>query len=123
VKYLSSKGVILFHDCNPVSEAAADPEARSPEEMQQKFPGTNAEWNGDVWKTIVHIRSQYPDFETVVLDCDFGVGVAWRQKTQQPLSYSPVQIQNMTYSDLDKNRTSLLNLKKPEYLDEILGKL
>jgi hypothetical protein len=122
LQYLAKGGVILFHDCNPTSpEAAAF--AGSPEEMQKRFPGKNAEWNGDVWKTIVHIQSHYSDLETFVLNCDYGVGVVKRGKPERSLKFSSNEIEALTYEDFDKNRTSFLNLKSPAYLSEFLQRL
>lgn len=122
LNYLSPNGIILFHDCNPASREAAE-YAHSPQEIQQRFPGRNAEWNGDVWKTIVHIRSLYPDLEVCVLDCDFGVGIARRKKPSDPLSFSRDQITALTYADLEKNRDRFLNLKSPDYLRDLITSL
>lgn len=36
---------------------------------------TTPPWSGDVWKSIVHLRSIRPDLRVAVLDCDSGVGI------------------------------------------------
>ncbi|HEY8937754.1 MAG TPA: class I SAM-dependent methyltransferase [Cyclobacteriaceae bacterium] len=123
LKYLSSNGVILFHDCNPQTVVKAA-YAHSPKEMIEKFnPADNAEWNGDVWKAIAHIRSYYKDIEIFVLDCDYGIGVARRGKPHNMLTYTSTEIGAMSYDDFNKNRTALLNLKSPEYWDEFVKTL
>jgi len=121
-RYLSDNGIILFHDCSPATPEAAAP-LNSPIEKMQKFPGQNAEWNGDVWKTIMHIRSLMPDWQAFVLDCDYGVGVAIRRKNDQPLSYSKEQIEKMDFAQLELNRELFLGLKPPSYLNEFLESL
>ena len=122
LKHLSPTGFILFHDCNPVTREAAE-YAHSPEEMLQKFPhAKSAEWNGDVWKAIVHIQSMYDDIEIFVLDCDYGVGVARRKKSpEKHVRYTPQQIQQLTYDDLERDRVKLLNLKPAEYWRSYVG--
>jgi hypothetical protein len=119
VKYISNGGVILLHDCNPTSREAAS-FAFSPEEMQKKFPGKNAEWNGDVWKTIVHLRSLHPELNVLVLDCDYGLAIVKKGKPEDPLHFSEQEIENLTYDDLEKNRIKFLNLKPEEYLQEFI---
>ena len=121
-QYLSDNGIILFHDCNPATPEAAAP-LNSPTEKMQKFPGQNGEWNGDVWKTILHIRSLMPDWQAFVLDCDYGVGVAIRRKNDQLLSFSKEQIEKMDYKQLETNRKLFLGLKSPLYLNEFLVSL
>ena len=49
LKYLNNDGCILFHDCNPQSEEAAD----------KSLPSKPINWNGDVWKTIYHFRKLF----------------------------------------------------------------
>jgi len=120
LSYLSPTGFILFHDCNPESKEAAD-YAHSPKEIMQKFPGKSPEWNGDVWKAIVDIRSNYPDIEIFVLDCDYGVGVARRKKgAGGDISFTPEQIKQFNYGDLEVNRTKFLNLKPASYWNDYI---
>ena len=122
LKYLSPNGVILFHDCNPTSREAAE-YGHSPREIMQKFEGKNAEWTGDVWKAIVHIRSQNKSVAAFVLDCDYGIGVARRGKPANELSLTAEQVAALTYDDLDRNRVRLLDLKPPQYWDEFIKTL
>jgi len=120
LKYLSPHGFILFHDCNPLSMEAAE-YAHSPEEVMAKFPGKTAEWNGDVWKAIAHIRAGYADIEMFVVDCDYGVGVARRKTGAGKKLDIPVdEIGKLTYADLESNRAQLLGLLPPSHWDEFL---
>lgn len=119
LNYLSSQGIILFHDCNPATKEAAE-YGHSPTEIMQKFEGKNAEWNGDVWKAIVHIRSQCPDIETFVLDCDHGIGVARRGKAMDRLNLTVEQVRAMNYEDLEHDRINLLGLKPASYWNEFI---
>jgi hypothetical protein len=122
LKYLAPNGVILFHDCNPQSREAAEP-VSSPQEMMNKFQRKNSEWNGDVWKTIVHLRTFHPDLKVFVLDCDFGIGIVTKGIPDIVLSYTQEQINKMEYDYFDKNRTELLNLKSPSYLNGFINSL
>lgn len=109
LKYLDKGGFIVLHDCNPVAESEASPDhCRS------------GAWCGDVWKTIVHLRSLRNDLCVFVLDCDHGVGVVTRGKPHNMLNYSPEDIRRMPYSELEANRAKLLNLKSENFLDEFI---
>lgn len=121
LRYLKDDGVIIVHDCNPLSEAAALP-ARSCLHAAS-MPGFSGEWNGDVWKTIVHLRSSRKDIDVFVLDCDQGLGIITKRKPENVLTYSIKDLQALSYIDLDRNRKYLLNLKSPEYLFEFLNTL
>ncbi|MBD3296373.1 MAG: class I SAM-dependent methyltransferase [Candidatus Omnitrophica bacterium] len=119
--YLDEDGVIIMHDCNPLSEAAACV-ADSPLEASGKdVPGWTGEWNGDVWKAIVSLRSFRNDLRVCVLDCDQGVGVIRRGEPVSVLGFSEEEIEKMSYGDLAARRQELLNLKDPGYLEEFLG--
>ncbi len=118
--YLSAQGFILFHDCNPATKEAAD-YAHSPEEIMEKFPGKSPEWNGDVWKAIAHINAAYRDIEIFVVDCDYGVGVATRKPGGgAKLKIDPGAIPSLGYDDLEKNRSTFLNLKPAAYWNDYL---
>jgi hypothetical protein len=123
LNYLSPTGVILLHDCNPLSPEEGAP-TRSPEEMYALYPNRKSnDWTGDVWKTILYLQS-IPEFEVMVLDCDHGVGVVRKTIGSLPKqSLSKDQIDILTYEDLDKNRTAFLNLKQPQYIHKFLKNL
>jgi len=112
LKYLSDDGVIIMHDCNPVTRE----EACTFEEWKAKdFKG---QWNGDVWKTIMHLRTFRNDINVFVLDCDQGLGVITKRKPESRLAFSQDDINRFTYEDFDKNRVNWINLKPANYYKE-----
>ncbi len=123
LKYLNDGGVVIMHDCNPISEAAARPAPPFEDVESLNIPGHIAEWNGDVWKTIVNIRSCHKDLSVFVLDCDQGLGIITKRTPENVLSYSREEIRNFHYRDLDENRTYLLNLKSQDYFLDFLKTL
>jgi hypothetical protein len=112
LKYLGEGGVIFMHDCNPVTKEASvlfnEWEAR----------GFTGHWNGDVWKSIVHLRCLRDDINVFVLDCDFGLGVVTKGKQEKKLDFTEQEINALTYHDLEHNRKEWLNLKDPAYFFE-----
>jgi len=109
--HLSEAGVIVLHDCQPVTPTLAHP-APSFQEFQKAYPRRGA-WCGDVWKTIALLRSTRPDLVVAVLDCDYGVGLVRRGLPESRLDLTPGRIEAMTYDDLRKDRKAILNLKRP----------
>ena len=107
--------VIILHDCNPATKQAAS----TFEEW--KSNNYSYQWNGDVWKAIVHLRSQRKDLTSFVLDTDFGLGVVVRKLNQRPLNLSADRIRSLTYEDLNKNRKEWLNLQPASYFYEFFG--
>ena len=120
LKHLSKKGVILMHDCSPQSDVQACP-ADSRKHADDISPnGKTAGWSGDVWKTIVNLRSNHPELEVFVLDCDHGIGVITHGKPNKMLELTEENIAAMSYQDLAENREALINLKVPEYMSKFL---
>lgn len=116
LKFLNPGGIILLHDCNPASEAAAT-RGYSPVEIRKNPPpGWTGEWNGDTWKAVVQLRSQRNDLQVTVFDCDYGIGFVKVGTPESTLSFSLEDIQNLTYADLDKSRKEFLNLKNTSEL-------
>jgi hypothetical protein len=109
LQYLEDGGVIVMHDCNPITREHA---GTFEEWKAAKFIG---KWNGDVWKSIVHLRSTRDDINVFVLDCDEGLGIVTKGKPEKQLSFTPEQISNMGYDDLERDRAALLNLKPADY--------
>ncbi len=97
--HLSPEGVVLVHDCNPANAIAGgpDPDATG-----------DAGWNGEAWKTIVHLRATRADLDVHVLDTDFGVGVVRRGENRSGLV--GVDAAALTHDDLAARREELLGL-------------
>lgn len=116
LEYLSEKGIIVVHDCNPQNLASASPNR----EDVKKFLEARGKWNGDVWKAIVQLRSTRPDLQIFTLDCDYGLGIIKKGQPESILDYSSGQIEKMAYQDLSENRAKFLNLKDISYFEEFL---
>jgi hypothetical protein len=99
ITYTTDSGVIILHDCNPISE------------MRQRVPPDfdiwEHGWNGDVWKALVWARQVY-SYNIFVLDCDEGLGVI--EKAVKGVPLPPVE-EELTYELLEKNRQYLLNIQ------------
>ncbi|MFH1398862.1 MAG: class I SAM-dependent methyltransferase [Candidatus Woesearchaeota archaeon] len=122
LEYLSPNGAIIMHDCNPTTEAMAYPAGSYEEAGRLGIIGWTGEWSGDVWKTIVEARTNAA-LEVVVLDCDCGIGIIRRGLNRETLAYTADQTRAMSYSDLEAQRTTLLNLRPLEYLHTFLRQL
>jgi hypothetical protein len=122
LSFLDDGGIILMHDCNPLTEDAALA-AESIDDAKRKLKDYGGTWNGDVWKAIVHLRSLHRDLEVFVLDCDHGIGFVRRAVPETKLDFSQQEIQELSFQDLAKNRSTFLNLKSPDYFDDFVGRL
>lgn len=125
--HLGPRGVIVMHDCNPSSETIGYPAPSFEAAERLNLPKWNGHWSGDVWKTIVHLRSGRNDLHIFVLDCDMGVGIVTRahatRRTTKRLPYAAEEIAQLCYHDLDHQRKVLLNLKHPRYFYDFLSAL
>jgi len=122
LKYLNKDGIILVHDCNPLTEGASI-RAHTSEEAASLSPKDWAYiWNGDVWKAIAQLRSERNDLEIMVFNCDHGMGMIRPGKPESMLPYSKEQVEALTYQDLNSNRTGMLNLKSPESFSSFVQK-
>ena len=120
LKFLKKDGIIVMHDCNPLSEAQAYP-ANSLEHAANSCPSNWAgDWSGDVWKTVAFLRSSRKDLNIFVLDCDHGLGIITKGNSERPLEFSKAEIDQLSYEDLERNRVKILNLKTADYLQEFL---
>ena len=110
-KRLAPGGVVIMHDCNPLSRTAGLSQ-RSDAIEQRDY--TNV-WNGDVWKAVVRLRTR-ADLCVQVLDCDHGLGIVRHGEPDSRLDLDQATIEDMSYDDLAADRTGLLNL-----VDEVSG--
>lgn len=109
LKYLEEDGVVILHDCNPISE------------MRQRVPADfdiwEYGWNGDVWKSIFKFRlnNSYKNYKVFVIDSDEGLGVIKPNQIGEELKLKMPN--TLDYEFLDLNRTHILNLiKEDEFL-------
>ena len=108
LQYLADDGVIIMHDCNPQTKE----QAGTFDEWRRKGSG---DWNGDVWKAVLHLRSTRDDICVFVLDCDYGLGIVTKGKPESKLSYTASVIEAFTFEDFKIHRQEWLNLKPPHY--------
>ncbi|GGF46990.1 class I SAM-dependent methyltransferase [Echinicola rosea] len=121
LKYLNKNGVIILHDCNPTSAARATPIKNSFDELVPKIKsgqieGWDGGWNGDVWKTIVHLRSTRTDLSIITIDDDQGLGVIINRDEKNRNSVDIRELEQADYGFLAKDRRTLLNLKSENEL-------
>jgi hypothetical protein len=71
LKFLNKDGCLVVHDCIPFNELAQIIPLEKASDM-----GTIA-WNGDVWKSIIKLRTERKDLKISVVDTDHGCGIIY----------------------------------------------
>lgn len=120
LKFLKPEGRIVLHDCNPPNAGAAVPATSYKEAKNKKHPAWTREWCGDVWKTIVSLRSTRMDLDIVVFDCDYGVGVIRRCPQDSLPIKDEIDLASIGYDDLVKHRKEWLNLVPENEIEKTL---
>lgn len=92
---LTDNGVIIVHDCLPVSE------------MMQRIPRETGSWTGDVWKGVAELIRHGLVMHTV--NTDYGVGII-RKKDNSKKIRKPVKPSEFTWTDFQNNKNKLLNV-------------
>lgn len=91
--HLNFGGVIIMHDCHPISEAC----------QRHLFNAPGGHWTGDCWKAFVKNRATLP-YEMYVWNHDWGCGVLNTNiKKISDTSSLPTIMANMTYNDFAAN--------------------
>lgn len=121
--FLNEGGVILVHDCNPLTEVAAVRAYTSDEVKLMNLPGWANLWNGDVWKAIVELRATSTDLQISVFNTDHGVGVVKKGVPEVRFKLTDAQLKELSYQDLENNREDYLNLKDPLLFSDFVKKL
>ncbi len=124
LKFLDQNGIVVLHDCNPLDELAAYP-ANSIDDARkdlQNNPNWKNIWNGDVWKTIVHIRKHHPELTAFVLDTDHGLGFVYKKERGALPAFFDVigNIDELGYEFFEKNRIELIGLKPVAYFKDFI---
>lgn len=87
---LNQNGFILVHDCLPRSIA------------HQAIPRYRGSWNGDVWKSIVEMRTLV-NIDTYTCQIDFGVGVIKNTKNSDILKIDLNDFSKLKFKDYYHN--------------------
>ena len=103
LKVLNQNGIILLHDCLPRTI------------WNQIYPRINSDWNGDVWKSIVHSRT-LKHIDTYTFIADRGIGIIFPRSNKKILNLeNKSDFKNLKYKDYFMNHEDYMNLI---YFDE-----
>jgi len=113
---LSDEGIIVVRNCKPTNEVIGLP----PDKYKLVSNDIKAQnkrlWTGDVWKSIVRLRSSRDDLLVFTLDCHWGCAIITRGVPESKLQFSEEDINAMQFNDLNDHCNNFLNLKSPNYL-------
>jgi len=97
LKFLNLEGIILLHDCLPRTI------------WNQITPRLNSDWNGDVWKSIVHCRT-LENIDTYTLIADRGIGLIFPRKNKNLVKFEKkVNFKHLTFKQYFIKHEYLMN--------------
>ncbi len=96
VESLNDGGVILVHDCLPLTFKA-----------QLPFP-PGGDWNGDVWKAFAEMRT-LPNIDCALSMIDHGVGIIKKRGNTNRLDIGTKDFLGLKYADLVNHYERWLN--------------
>ena len=97
LRFLNKEGVILLHDCLPRTI------------WNQITPRLNSDWNGDVWKSIVHCRT-LENIDTYTFIADRGIGLIFPRKNNNLVKFEKkVNFKNLTFKQYFIKHEYLMN--------------
>jgi hypothetical protein len=78
---------------------------------QQAVPRYRGYWNGDVWKSIVELRTKN-DLDIFTCQIDFGVAIIRKKSNNSILILDNVQnFENLKFKDYYYNYKTFMNIK------------
>ena len=97
LKFLNKEGIILLHDCLPRTI------------WNQITPRLNSDWNGDVWKSIVHCRT-LENIDTYTFIADRGIGLIFPRKNKNLVKLEKkVNFKDLTFKEYFIKHEHLMN--------------
>ena len=97
LRFLNKDGIILLHDCLPRTI------------WNQITPRLNSDWNGDVWKSIVHCRT-LENIDTYTFIADRGIGLIFPRKNNNLVKFEKkVNFKNLTFRQYFIRHEYLMN--------------
>ena len=103
LNHLNNGGTIIVHDCNPLTW------------KHQHVPRIQQDWNGDVWKSIIKLKTLRSDLDVRVVDSDNGCAII--KRGHQELLETPLDL-SLDYYYFEKHRDELLGLISPRKFTE-----
>lgn len=103
---LNDKGVILVHDCLPNNV------------YEQAVPRCQAKWNGDVWKSIVELRTKR-DIDTYTCFADQGIGIIFKRANRNLLNLNISNFSQLKFKDYFYNYKEYMNIINHNDLKDI----
>lgn len=104
---LNKDGFILIHDCLPRSIA------------HQATPRYRGSWNGDVWKSIVEMRT-LSHIDTYTCQIDFGVGVIRNRNNSDILKVDIKDFSKLKFRDYYYNYKKFMRIINYDNLLKII---
>ena len=106
LNFLNDKGIILLHDCLPNTV------------YDQAVPRCKMNWNGDVWKAIVEMRTR-PDIDTYTCYADQGIGVIFKRPNKNKLDLNLNDFSKLRFKDYFDNYKNYMNIISYEELKKL----
>ena len=97
LNFLNKNGVILLHDCLPNTV------------YDQAVPRCKYNWNGDVWKAIVKVRTK-KDLDVYTCYSDQGIGIIFKRDNKNLLKIDQNDFSKLKFSDYFENYKKYMNL-------------
>ena len=97
INILNNGGFVLVHDCLPRTMA------------QQAVPRYRGSWNGDVWKSIVKLRTQ-SDLDICTCEVDFGIAIIQKKNNSKILKHDIDNFKNLKFNDYYYNHQEFMNI-------------
>ena len=107
LEILNSNGIILMHDCLPKNLGA------------QAIPRTEIEWNGDVWKAFVEVRTN-PELDSYTCYADHGIGIIFKRKNKTLLNININNFKKLKFNDFYNNYKNYMNIIEYDDLLKII---
>ena len=107
LKFLNDNGIILLHDCLPNTV------------YDQAVPRCKMNWNGDVWKAIVEMRTK-EDVDTYTCYADQGIGVIFKRPNKNKLDLNINDFSKLRFKDYFDNNKSYMNIISYEELKNLV---
>lgn len=102
IKHLNDCGFIVMHDCNPPTEY----HIRSYDDYLK----TRGQWNGDVFKGFIRLKTELKDWNCFVVDEDFGCGVITQCELKRKFQALLSTTDDVNWNYFNKYRNVLLDL-------------